>query len=250
MFVWHELLTSDAEGAKKFYGGVLGWKTKAFAAGAPGYQIWLAGEKEVGGVMGFTDEMKKAGVSPHWLGHVCVDDVDATIEKAKGLGAKVLKPPMDIPTVGRFCIFADPQGVAVSAYAPQTPGGGPVEEMPAGHFAWNELATTNWEQAFAFYSKLFGWEKDTAVDMGPLGTYQLFKAAGAKNAMGGMYNRSPDMPQSSFLYYVNVPEIDALIAKVKSLGGAVLNGPMEVPGGMRVAQCLDPQGAAIAFVGR
>jgi predicted enzyme related to lactoylglutathione lyase len=34
---------------------------------------------------------------------------------------------------------------------------------------------------------------------------------------------------------------------VKELGGTVLNGPMEVPGGDMVAQCLDPQGAAFAL---
>lgn len=250
IFVWHELLTTDVAAAKKFYGTVVGWKTRPFEGVASGYELWLFGEREVGGVMAITPEMKKGGMTPHWMGHVCVDDVDATLEKAVSLGARVHMPPMDVPGVGRFAVFADPQGAAVSAYTPSESEKRVEEEMLDGHFSWNELATTDWEKALDFYGQLFGWEKDTAMDMGPAGTYQLFKAPGMKRALGGMFNRPPEMKESAFLYYVSVPDIDEAIAKVKAAGGTVLNGPMDIPDDMRIAQCLDSQGAAIAFLGK
>jgi predicted enzyme related to lactoylglutathione lyase len=52
-----------------------------------------------------------------------------------------------------------------------------------------------------------------------------------------------------WLYYVKVDDLDAALERVKERGGQVLNGPMDVPGGDRVAQCLDPQGAAFALHG-
>jgi predicted enzyme related to lactoylglutathione lyase len=62
-----------------------------------------------------------------------------------------------------------------------------------------------------------------------------------------MFNRSPNMPAANWLSYVRVGDVKSIAAKVQELGGRVLNGPMEVPGGDWIAQCLDPQGAAFAL---
>lgn len=65
---------------------------------------------------------------------------------------------------------------------------------------------------------------------------------------GGMYTKPAGMPAPPhWLYYITVPDIDAAAAQVTELGGRVLNGPMEVPGGDMVAQCMDPQGGAFAL---
>jgi predicted enzyme related to lactoylglutathione lyase len=64
--------------------------------------------------------------------------------------------------------------------------------------------------------------------------------------LGGIFKRPPEMPMSSWLFYVRVPDVNAAVEKVKRLGGQVMNGPMEVPGGGWIAQCMDPQGAAFA----
>ena len=56
------------------------------------------------------------------------------------------------------------------------------------------------------------------------------------------------MPRPGWLFYFNVEDIDAAIARVKKAGGAVLMGPMPVPGGGRIAKCRDPQGAVFAMI--
>ncbi len=62
-----------------------------------------------------------------------------------------------------------------------------------------------------------------------------------------MFNKTDDMPgPPSWLYYVSVEDVNAAVGKVKELGGQVPVGPMEVPGGDLIAQCLDPQGACFA----
>jgi hypothetical protein len=52
---------------------------------------------------------------PHWGSYVTVDDVDALAAKAAALGAEICMPPTDIPNVGRFCVFRDPQGASLAA---------------------------------------------------------------------------------------------------------------------------------------
>ena len=103
------------------------------------------------------------------------------------------------------------------------------------------------EAAFAFYAGLFGWTKAEAIDMGAMGTYQLFATGGAP--VGGMMTRSDSMPPPSWLYYFNVDSAERAATRVRDAGGQVANGPHQVPGGSWIAHCLDPQGAIFAVVG-
>jgi hypothetical protein len=57
------------------------------------------------------------------------------------------------------------------------------------------------------------------------------------------------VPVPAWLYYVNVGDIEAAVARVAAAGGQTVNGPMQVPGGSWIAQCRDPQGAMFALVG-
>jgi predicted enzyme related to lactoylglutathione lyase len=56
---------------------------------------------------------------PGWLPYVATDDVDASLEQATGLGATAVTQPMDIPSVGRMAIIADPTGAVVGLYKPE-----------------------------------------------------------------------------------------------------------------------------------
>ena len=112
-FSWSELMTSDPEAAKKFYSELFGWKTDDMPMGDMTYTVLKAGDKEVGGIMPIPEQAK--GMPPYWGMYVTVDDVDATAKKAEELGAKTIVPLTDIPEVGRFFAFQDPQGAVISA---------------------------------------------------------------------------------------------------------------------------------------
>lgn len=245
-FVWYDLLTPDPEGAKAFYGAVVGWTTQPWEGDARPYAIWTAGGTPVGGVMKLLPEWAKAGEPPHWWAHVTVDDVDAAAVHAVQLGGKIRTPPTDIPAVGRFAIVADPQGAVISLFAPNDSPGTAAAAMEPGHVAWHELNTTDREGAWGFYAGLFGWKPTTALDMGEMGAYFMFRHPDAPEdaPMGGMFNaaRLTRIPPH-WLFYVTVGEMDAAVARIRANGGKVLNGPMDVPGGGRAAQCVDPQGA-------
>jgi len=174
----------------------------------------------VGGLMATPQELLDLGIPPCWTGYVGVDDVDASAEKAKSLGGEVRRPPDDIPGVGRFAIVADPLGAVIALFHADQPAPEWAPAGTAGHFGWHELYTDDIEKAFAFYAALFGWRKDEAMDMGPMGTYQLF--AIGERVCGGVMNKPPGFPGSAWLYYVNVGDIDAAAERVTSGGGKIM----------------------------
>lgn len=244
-FVWYELLTSDARAAEAFYAAVIGWRMAD--AGQPGtaYTLACAGEHRVGGIMRLPQEVCDQGGRPGWLGYVGVADVDAKAREAEALGGRVLRAADDIPNVGRFAVIADPQGAVLVLFtpvmAPQPPA--PVGTM--GLASWHELYARDWPSAFAFYEALFGWRKGEAVDLGPMGTYQLF-GHGAE-PFGGMMSL-PQAPIPAWMYYFSVDDIDAAAERIRQAGGAITNGPMQVPGGGWIVQAADPQGAHFALL--
>jgi uncharacterized protein len=237
--LWHELLTTDTAAAAAFYPKVLPWRSQP--SSMPGYNLWLAGQAQVGGLMALPAEA--AGTPPHWLIYVGTPNVDATAEHAQRLGAKVWKAATDIPNVGRFAVLADPQGATFALFTP-APGGSGGPAPGPGVFSWHELATTSVPGAVAFYGELFGWTKGPGHDMGPMGIYQIIERFGSQ--IGGICNVQGPATPSSWLSYVQVADSARAVAAAKAAGGRLLHGPMEVPGGSWIALFMDPQGGAFA----
>jgi len=252
-FVWYELLTSDAEAAEAFYRGTIGWGARDSGLPDRRYTILTLGDTPVAGLMTLPEEARKAGARPGWIGYVAVEDVDAVSARVKEAGGIIRRAPDDIPGIGRFAIVADPQGATFALF--KGSGAEPHHPRPApctpGLPGWHELHAADRESAFAFYTGLFGWTKTDAVDLGPMGIYQLFttgEAAGGVS-VGGMMTKPEAMPAPCWLYYFNVEDIDAAAGRVTGSGGRILNGPHQVPGGSWIVQGLDPQGAMFALVG-
>jgi uncharacterized protein len=245
-FVWYEHLTRDVPAAIAFYSDVVGWKTQPFGQGSD-YLMWVGSQGPLGGVIRLPDELARMGVPPHWMAHVAVDDVDAAAARVSQLGGALRKPPEDIPTVGRFAIVADPQGAVISLFQPLPRGPmAPHDASKDGEFCWNELHTSDSAAAFRFYSTLLGWKGLQELDMGPLGTYRIYGLG--ETGLGGMMTKPPGAPMpTSWLYYVSTGDLEPAIGRATRRGAKVMNGPMEVPGGGRIAQLLDPQGAAFAL---
>ncbi len=109
-FSWCELMTTDVDAARRFYTELLGWTTED----VPGmsYTMVKTGGDGIGGMMSIPPQA--AGGPPHWGTYVTVDDVDAIARKAQALGTKTIVPLTDIPNVGRFYTFQDPQGAVIS----------------------------------------------------------------------------------------------------------------------------------------
>ncbi len=154
-FVWHEHVSPDPKRAEEFYTQLFGWATEVFEPGEADYTMIAAAGANHGA---FATAMEGAP-PPHRLGHVRVETLEETIEKATGAGGRLAAGPFELGEVGRIAIVADPQGGYVSAHQPQ--GSGPA---PEGVFVWDELGTTDADGAQRFYEQVFGW---TTSDMRP-----------------------------------------------------------------------------------
>ena len=246
-FVWYELMTTDADAATAFYRDVVGWGAEDSGHPDLQYTLLTVGGTPVSGLMALCAEAGTAGARPGWIGYVGVEDVEAFASRVKEAGGAILRGPIDLP-VGRFANVADPQGAPFILFKPSRaePRETPAHGTP-GVTGWHELHATDRDSAYAFYADLFGWTKGDALDVGPMGAYQLYEVGG--EAVGGMMTKTDAEPAPFWLYYFIVDEIDAAAARVTDRGGEVLRGPHPVPGGGWILHGRDPQGALFALVG-
>lgn len=250
-FVWYELLSTDPEGSKAFYTEVIGWKTQRFDGGDGDYTMWVGGQGPLGGVTLLPEQARAMGAPSYWQANVEVSDIDASVEEVKRLGGKIYVAE-SVPGVGRFAVIADPQGAVIALFAPAGNNMEAHDTSKHGEFSWHELYSSDHDAGFAFYRQIVGWDKLGEMDMGPMGKYLLWGRGGKQ--LGGMMTmtgmKTPDgrdVPPS-WMYYITVADFDAALERAKGKGALVINGPMPVPGGQRIVQLLDPQGAAFAMV--
>ncbi len=247
-FVWYELMTPDTEIAKAFYAGVLGWGARGASMPGSAYSLFTTGESPVAGLVKLPEDAGRTDSTPHWIGYVGVDDVDAAVDRIKRAGGAVYVPPTDIPSISRFSVVADPQMATLALVKGQKSGQARSAGLGApGRVGWHELLAADWEKAFAFYGELFGWQKAES-HVGAMGTYQGFSAGG--EPIGGMFTKPPNLPFPFWLYYFNTDDIQAAAKRVEAGGGQILYGPTEVPGGPWIVHCTDPQGALFALLDR
>ena len=242
--LWYELLTSDMKAAEQFYTKVVGWTVAPFEGSPDPYDLWMRPDGvPIGGVMKIPRGMN---FPPHWGFYVGVDRLEDAVSRIEKLGGSTLSPVIDVPTVGRLRTMKDPQGAAFSIYEAATPPQQPEGPPHAGDISWHELYTTDAEAAMRFYTGMFGWSPTDTMDMGPMGKYHMF---GRKFPLGGMMNKPKEMAQvpPHWGIYVHVDDVHQGAERVKGNGGQVLNGPMEVPGGDWIVNCMDPQGAAFSL---
>ena len=247
-FIWYDVMTSDTKAATAFYSHVIGWDAQEHAMpDNRTYTVFSKGPAMVAGLMGIPEELCAEGAKPCWSGYVATDDVDADTARVAAAGGAIKRPPTDIPNVGRFAVVADPGGAVFLLFKPNTEQEPkPVAPMTPGHVGWHELYAGDLDREFAFYSRLFGWTKDRAIDMGPMGTYQTFATGGAP--CGGMMKACAQVPAPAWNYYIAVESVAKAADRAQTRGAEILHGPAEVPGGSWIVQARDPQGAPFAMV--
>jgi predicted enzyme related to lactoylglutathione lyase len=231
---WVDLGTPDAAGASAFYSGLFGWDIQEGPPEAGGYRICMLKGQPVAGL----GPQMNTDIPPFWASYVSVTDADEATAKARAGGATVFVEPMDVLTVGRMAVFADPAGAAISVWQPRDmPGAGLCNEP--GTFAWNELMTRDVPGAIEFYGGVFGWGAETVGD----GSYTEWKLDG--RSVGGMLAMPAEMPAEMppmWTVYFAVDDADAAVARVTELGGSVMRPPMTIEPG-RFAVVADPYGA-------
>ncbi len=276
-FVWHELMTADAEAAKAFYGALFGW---AFAATASPmeagktYTMIRASDApdapEVGGILAHD------GVPPHWAGYVSVPDVDAAVASTLEQGGGVCAGPFDIPGVGRWCCVRDAQGAVFflfRSFRGDPPDFGPGNFPKKHTFCWDQLMTADADAAKAFYRRVVGWgdrpfhdvhdvhdDGDIGVFLRPDGvtaaSFNPFTAAPVEvgppslapplpaNSLAVANGRAPANTRAHWLPHVLVADLAAARERIVALGGSVLEAAVPVAGMGEFAIVSDGLGGA------
>jgi len=247
---WYELTTAPGalDAAQRFYAAVLGWHIADAGMAGFDYRLASAGDDRVAGLMAMPADV--AAMPPFWMLYFAVDDADKAVAQMTKAKARLHRPVTEIPGTGRFALLADPQGAGFGILEP-LPGqaGGAMADKP-GHGMWHELMTSAPKSAMKFYARAFGWKPGRSMDMGAMGSYDLFQWDGRD--IGGMMKRAPQMPGpkgSFWMPYFGVTGVAAAMERIGAGGGTVLHGPQEVPGGAFIAVARDPQGAQFAVVG-
>ena len=251
-FVWYELVTTDIDKAVDFYGKVVGWDFKD--SGMPGIKYMLFGKdgKDVGGIMSWS-QAGAPDMPPEWMGHIHTAKLDEELKSVVADGGTIVKPAMDIPGIGRFAVVLDPQKVKYLLFEPGTQYAPPrLGQNDLGNVGWHELLTPDAVRAFDYYAKHYGWQKDYAHDMGEMGVYQTFRTNQPLYS-GGMMSTTncPGMPKDippHWQYYFTVDNVDEAVKRITDAGGQIFMPPMDVPGGSRVMQGIDPQGGRFALM--
>jgi uncharacterized protein len=246
--LWYELMTTDMKAAEAFYRNVVGWKTSPFeGAGQPYTMFNRSGDIPIAGLMTKPAEVK---APPFWAMYVGVPKLEDAAAHIKRLGGSAHTDVIEIPSVGRMQMMMDPQGAAFYIFEPSSAEQRPETAPEVGEGSWHELMTTDAPAAMKFYQQVFGWQPSEAMDMGPMGTYQMFNRP--HGMIGGMMNKPPEMANvpPNWQIYFRVPNADEAAERIKANGGKILNGPMDVPGGDRIVNAMDPQGAAFGLHAR
>jgi len=117
--------------------------------------------------------------------------------------------------------------------------------QPVVHF---EIIGKDGEALQAYYSELFGWEIDSNNPM-KYGTVQREGNVNADGAgIAGGIATGPEGYDGHVTFYVEVPDVEAALAKAESLGGTRMMGPDEVMQGLVIGLFNDPEGHVIGVV--
>ena len=116
-FFWSELNTGDIEKAQAFFGATIGWTFATMPNGDPNYWIAFNNGIPQAGIVPLS-MFSPPGAPPHWFSYLAVDDVDKRLEALIAAGGVILRPPFDVPDVGRIAIIQDPTGAPMGWMTP------------------------------------------------------------------------------------------------------------------------------------
>lgn len=242
---WVDLATPDVEAAARFYGELFGWDVpeRPDSGTMGGYRRAIKNGRDVAGVMPLMQE----GQPPAWSTYVSVDNIEAIGRAVQENDGTMIAEPMAVANYGRLALFTDPEGAFFGMWEPADFAGAELVNEP-GTVGWNELGTRDPAAAKRFYGAIFGWSYDEEPS-DRVGTYTIAKVDEAMVA--GMIDLNalempPEVPANWLVYFI-VDDADAALDRIRSGGGSVMNGPIDIPPG-RFAVVADPFGAAFAVM--
>lgn len=240
---WVDLVTSDPESARAFYGGLFGWEFDVGPAEMGFYTRCKVRGHEVAGMVG----QPSTETPTAWTTYFATDDADEVARRMSGAGGTVFMEPDDVMDQGRLVVGVDPTGAVFGVWQARAHVGATLVNEP-NTVIWNELVTRDLPAAQAFYATVLGvdWEPYDTGEQDP--AYQLLKVG--DTVVGGamaMTNQWPAEVPAHWMTYFAVSDTNAAVARAQELGATVTVPVTESPQGP-FAVLRDPQGGAFSVI--
>ena len=249
--IWRDLLTNDPAASQRFYGELFGWTFESVGATSnlgsdSDYTLIRHNGKLIGGMIDTLALNGRDDIS-QWIISMSVEDIDARIKTVTASGGKVMTPPTDLQDRGRLAVISDAEGALLGLL--ETRDGDPRDtEAGMGDFLWDELWTTDVENASTFFKDLAGLSAGP-VDLDPdeavATEYRLLKAGEIPRV--GIMPGPLDGLDPVWVSYLRVESPAAIASRVAELGGRIIVEAGPRPLGGEVAFVAGPSGAGIAL---
>jgi predicted enzyme related to lactoylglutathione lyase len=243
--IWHDLLTTDIEASRRFYGGLFGWEFEeiplslGFGKSSNYYVIRNQG-RMIGGMLD-TQDTRRAANNSQWITSIAVADIDASVTAAKNAGGTILTPVTDLSARGRIAVLRDSRGAVFAML--ETSNGDPRDgQANDGDFLWSEVWTDDVAATANFYSALGPYKAmSRATDDGE------YRGLATNNVPRfGLLQAPLEGLKPTWANYIKVADM-TLLDKVEALGGKVLITPQPRSLGGEAALIIGPSGAGIAL---
>ncbi|MFJ4835311.1 VOC family protein [Streptomyces sp. NPDC088747] len=239
---WADAMFSDVEGAKSFYGDVLGW---TFGESSSEFGNYTQAYKDGKAVAAVVPPMPGQEGQSAWCLYFASPDAAATAQRIRDNGGTVLMDPMQVSDFGTMTLAREPSGAVFGVWQAGVHEGFEATSVP-GTYAWAEVFTREPEKTDAFLPAVFPFRaKQMEGDEYDFRTFDV----GEETVLGRMKMTDdfpPEVPSYVNVYFA-VDDCDAAVAKATELGAVLRFGPMSSPFG-RFAAVTDPQGASFSVI--
>ena len=249
--IWHDLLTNDPAASQRFYGELFGWEFESIGDSSnlkrdSSYTLIRHNGILIGGMIDTLALNGRDDIS-QWVVLMSVEDIDGTVNKVLSAGGRIIAPATDLQHRGRLAVVRDAEGALLGLL--ETRDGDPADREPGnGDFLWDELWTTNVDNASAFYTDIASLntaEVDIDADAATTPTYRVLNAGDTPRA--GIMPNPLDGLDPVWVSYLRVESPAAIASRVSELGGRVIVEAQSRPIGGEAAFVAGPSGAGIAL---
>ncbi|MFD3734474.1 VOC family protein [Streptomyces sp. NPDC058632] len=239
---WADAMFNDVEGAKSFYGHVLGWTFGGSSSEFGHYTQAYAGGKAVAALV--PPVPGQEGQS-QWCLYLAVRDAAATAVRIRDNGGEVLMEAMRVGDLGTMCLAREPGGTVFGLWEAGTHEGFEVTGVP-GAYCWAEVYTRDPAETDVFFPAVFSYRsRQLEDDVINFRFYEL----GQETVLGRMAMTEefpPEVPSYMNVYFT-VGNCDEAAARATERGATLRFGPVTTPFG-RFAALSDPQGANFSVI--
>lgn len=240
---WVDLMTSDTQLSREFYGELFGWVAEEPAEQFGGYFNFTKDGVRIAGCMG---SQPGAGVPDIWSVYLASDDAGKTLGSAVANGGQIHVEAMAVADLGTMAVIGDAAGATVGVWQPGSHQGfGRIGEP--GTPSWFELHTRDYPAAVAFYRDVFRWNTHVVSDTPE---FRYATLADGEEWLAGIMDAAdflPDGVPAHWSVYFGVDDADVALARIDELGGSTRRAAEDTPYG-RLATAADPSGAQFKLV--